>query len=749
VLVAVIVSLVAAGAAEPAATAVAATSKPARPAAARAAPATAASWKIQAAPYPNLANGTLSSVACASAKDCLAVGEAVTTSGSVQSISALWNGTTWTQKTTPDPASALSSSLSGVSCVSATDCFAVGTYANSTTSLTLIELWNGTTWAIKSTPNPAGASASLAAVSCFSSTSCNAVGSQTSSSSGLGTTLAETLKGTTWTLVASANGKNITNSLVSLSCKSSASCVAVGDVDTSSFANNSLAETFNGTSWTLSNAVTPAGDNAILTGVACTSTSSCVAVGSFGQFEAEGMALIESWNGKTWTQETAPGGASTTYDLAAIACSAAAACIAVGGAGDFASTLAMSWNGKAWSVVVTPDPAGTGTSLSGVTCSAATSCISVGGDTDSVGEHVSFAESLSGTAWALTAATPNPQGRPANSLLGVSCSSATACTSVGQRADITLGESWNGTSWAIISTPDATGSPGDVLNGVACRSSALCMAVGAGNTSLSYTGLAEEWTRTSWAVKPVPEPSGTTVALLSGVACATTTACVAVGFFQNSAGVDLPLAESWNGTIWKAESPPAPSGAEESALESVACVSATSCMAVGNYDNSDFDTLPLAESWNGTTWAIKSTPNPSGSTDTLLTGVACSGSTCTAVGNAVNSSFVTVTLAESWNGTAWAIKATPEPKGATSGVLSAVTCTSSTSCAAVGNYDSSSFFTLTLAESWNGTTWTVVASPNPAGAEPDALSAVSCSTATACTAVGTTGSDLLVERYST
>jgi hypothetical protein len=97
------------------------------------------------------------------------------------------------------------------------------------------------------------------------------------------------------------------------------------------------------------------------------------------------------------------------------------------------------------------------------------------------------------------------------------------------------------------------------------------------------------------------------------------------------------------------------------------------------------------------------------------------------------------TLAESWNGSAWAIQPTPDPSATQGSTLSAVSCTSATSCTAVGQYQSSNVTNFgalqTLAEVWDGTTWSLESAPNPSPAH-DLLSGVSCGASQVCTAVG-------------
>jgi hypothetical protein len=162
-------------------------------------------------------------------------------------------------------------------------------------------------------------------------------------------------------------------------------------------------------------------------------------------------------------------------------------------------------------------------------------------------------------------------------------------------------------------------------------------------------------------------------------------------------GTNVTLAEYWNGTKWAIKKTPNPSGAAESALSAVSCTSATACTAVGSYNSADV-ALTLAEAWNGTKWAIKKTPNPSGDA-AYLDGVSCSSAnSCIAVGYYINGADAIVTLAEAWNGTKWAIQSTPNPNLAAGSYLNGVSCTSATACTAVGDSYNSVYAGVTLAE---------------------------------------------------
>jgi hypothetical protein len=89
------------------------------------------------------------------------------------------------------------------------------------------------------------------------------------------------------------------------------------------------------------------------------------------------------------------------------------------------------------------------------------------------------------------------------------------------------------------------------------------------------------------------------------------------------------------------------------------------------------------------------------------------------VGLSANTSAVNQTLAENWNGTAWSIVATPPGESS----LSGVTCLSRKDCWAVGAGASN-------IEHWHHAAWSIVANPN-AG-----ISSVACATRSDCWVVG-------------
>jgi hypothetical protein len=325
-----------------------------------------------------------------------------------------------------------------------------------------------------------------------------------------------------------------------------------------------------------------------------------------------------------------------------------------------------------------------------------------------------------GTGWQIVP-SPNSGTNDYNNLESVSCPSATNCSAAGYygQASTTLPliEHWNGSSWSTQTVPHIGAN--DILYSIKCVSASSCMAVGAyGNPNRM---LAEHWNGTTWKILPIANPSGISNVPLDAVACTTASNCIALG--QYTSGPNFPstdlLAEHWNGTSWKSQIISTPAGTSSGYLNSISCTSATACTAVG-YDGTSTGIGPLVERWNGTSWKTQQPPNlPPGDT---LNSVKCnSGTSCIAVGF---SEFAV------WNGSTWTAGTVPGNNR-----LDAISCTSATACTAVGW---TSDFSSLVAMYWNGTTWVNQAIPSPPGTATLGanLWSVSCTSATSCTAVG-------------
>ncbi|MGO9900054.1 MAG: hypothetical protein ACLP0J_10245 [Solirubrobacteraceae bacterium] len=398
-----------------------------------------------------------------------------------------------------------------------------------------------------------------------------------------------------------------------------------------------------------------------MSSVSCVSSTSCMAVGdvdngynSTGTSILDPAALAESWNGTAWDniQPTADTAGQTTY-LDQVSCVSATFCMAVGSTspaavpfappfevgGEGGRAPAELWNGTDWTIQPTPSPAGKeGTALTGVSCLTATFCVAVGeGGPDEEG----FAEIWNGSDWRLLPTPSTVQVRSLDdrgrasrqrvSLTAVSCVTRAACTAVGsynstpgllQPSYGAVAERWNGRRWNVQQFPPGSNQDQEfdgTLTGVSCASTSSCMAVGYGppiNGSGFFPSLqfADYWNGARWTITPTiglpkydDDRRAGPVGPLYGVSCVAPTDCTAVGQRQPGKytlpGPILdPLVQQWNGRQWTpVATPPAPARITPqgdtiaSVLVAVSCVTGGTCTAVGGRGAGD-DILPLAES---------------------------------------------------------------------------------------------------------------------------------------------------------
>ena len=144
------------------------------------------SWVTESSPALAVLSGSLDGITCASASECWAVGGDLSPAGAPGGFIEGWDGLSWTLLSPPAP-----SPLNAVTCVSTGDCWAVGYTPppiGGMYSTGVIEHWNGSTWSVVA--SQAQGVPYLEGVTCVSSSDCWASGSGF-----------EHWNGTTWTLV--------------------------------------------------------------------------------------------------------------------------------------------------------------------------------------------------------------------------------------------------------------------------------------------------------------------------------------------------------------------------------------------------------------------------------------------------------------------------------------------------------------------------------------------------------------------
>lgn len=694
----------------------------------------ASPWRIEPTPNPdNQPNAAPLGVSCTSAVTCIEVGNYINTASAVRPLAQEWNGQTWTVQTAHSPVGAAGSSFEAVSCSAPDACTAVGYYSARHDVRGLAEAWDGRTWTVQPTPDPMGATTTvLFAVSCTKADTCTAVG--------------EALIGKVYSPVA---------------------------------------ERWDGARWSLQATPGLGGDSALF-GVSCATADSCTAVGSYASSGSD-LPLAEAWNGTTWAPQAVPNPAgSATSPLLAVSCTTPGTCTAVGSSTSRAgrTTLAEAWNGTAWSIQTTPDPpsANPDAELTGVSCTAPDMCSVVGAYVNNASHNAPLAETWNGSTWSIQA---TPSLSPFDLPSSVSCAAASFCVSAGflsyvpsvvepSSTLLPLTEVWNGTTWALQATPRRPGVNFASFTSVSCPAAKACTAVGQQQyyraSRFVVAPIAETWDGRRWALQPIPANTSIFANFAYSVSCASARVCVAVGatgpldpsktvglawawdgtrwhklavhdsvgsptgwafsgvscasprFCIAVGGDSNAMAETWDGVRWTRQHVPVPAGASFTYLSTVSCVSARACVALGSTDSGE-----LAESWDGFTWSIMPAPA------SAHIGLSCTSRTaCTAVGLKPAGPHRFLPTAESWNGRRWADQAVPLPASRRSGEFSAVSCTSASDCTAVG---------YSIAGHWNGSRWTTVVTPAPVGVR-SFLRSVSCVSSPTCTAVGSAGVSL-------
>jgi hypothetical protein len=271
----------------------------------------------------------------------------------------------------------------------------------------------------------------------------------------------------------------------------------------------------------------------------------------------------------------------------------------------------------------------------------------------------------------------------------------------------TLTEHWNGSSWTVVPSPN--GTPGyNELYGVDGVASNDVWAVGYHNIANwgSEKTMTLHWDGSAWTIIPSAD-LGTEANILEDVDAVSSSDVWAVGFGNNSGGnTGRAIAEHWNGTRWALVKPPSPGPG--SYLAAVSAVTSTDVWAVGARTGHT-----LIEHYDGQAWSI--VPSPAGGVDGELLAVsALAADDVWASGTAEGGGGGT-TLVLHWDGVAWSV--VPSPNGPKSeNVLDDLAAFGPNDVWAVGSsYSDLSVTSQTLTEHWDGTAWSLIPAPNPAG----------------------------------
>ena len=254
-------------------------------------------------------------------------------------------------------------------------------------------------------------------------------------------------------------------------------------------------------------------------------------------------------------------------------------------------------------------------------------------------------------------------------------------------------------TWQLVPSPNV--GDASFLSAVSADSATDAWAVGTWEEGTDEKTLVEHWDGSTWTVVASPSP-GTQFNYLSDVVALSPTDAWAVGV-RASKSLARTLVEHWDGRSWSVV-PSLNVGNEENDLFGVAAISASDVWAVGQQFSARG--AYLLEHWDGTGWTSFPAGYRPGDSHSLLAVAGAASNDAWAVGSSTpRGGGPTLTLAEHWDGTTWSIVPTVNPEPKHTNQLYDVTSPSASDVWTVGYYEASLTSTQTLIEHWDGTTW--------------------------------------------
>ncbi len=314
-------------------------------------------WHVVAS--PSQGSAMLNAVAATSRKDAWAVGNYDTGSG-FRTLIEHWNGETWKVAPSPDPApgQGRTNTLGGVVAISRSNAWAFGFYEKAGTSFrTLIEHWNGSSWSVVPSPNSGSGENTLSAASAVSESDIWAVGYH--HVPGARKTLIEHWNGSRWRIVASPQpGSARSESLLFGVAAISARRAWTVGTESPSF-GQTLAIRWNGVRWSTVTTANPGDGDRFLQAVTASSATQALAVGSYLS-GSRTRALAQLWTGSAWVMVPAASPGADYNSLQAVTARSSTYGWAVGARratpGSAFRTLIERWNGKTFTQAPSPSP---------------------------------------------------------------------------------------------------------------------------------------------------------------------------------------------------------------------------------------------------------------------------------------------------------------------------------------------------------------------------------------------------------
>ena len=422
--------------------------------------------------------------------------------------------------------------------------------------------------------------------------------------------------------------------------------------------------------------------SARLSSVSCATAGNCTAVGKFKNAAGGTEAFTMTSTGGVWGQgapavfATGVQKAVPDAEFLSVSCASAGNCTAVGrfrNASNYREAFTMTSTGGVWGQATPAVFAGGVQSsaqsdhLQRVSCSSAGNCTAVGYFKNAASGTEAFTMTSTGGVWGQAAPAVFANGvqnsTPNGYLYSVSCASAGNCTAVGyfnnaagNKEAFTMtstGGVWGQAVPAVFANGVQNSVPNDYLNWVSCASAGDCTAVGRykdvnGNTqAFTMTSTGGTWGQVTPIVFANGVQSASPAAYMNSVTCVSAGNCVAVGTFKSSSTYFEAFILTSVGGVWGDATPVTfPSGVRNAAmsdsLDSVSCTTAGNCSAVGSYKNAAGGTEAFTMTatngvWGQPTPAVFASGVQNASQDDYFTWVSCaSAGNCAAVGNFKN-----------------------------------------------------------------------------------------------------------------
>jgi hypothetical protein len=246
-----------------------------------------------------------------------------------------------------------------------------------------------------------------------------------------------------------------------------------------------------------------------------------------------------------------------------------------------------------------------------------------------------------------------------------------------------------------------------------------------------------------WVIFSSPNVGQTN--FLTSVTALSSTDAWAAGYAYDANAQQLTVVQHWDGASWSSVPSPNPGTAQQcgdafyagNTLAGVDAVSPNDVWAVGSLCGPG-TARTLAMHWDGNGWSVVPSPNHAPLDASELLAVSASGpNDVWAVGDyQVAFQYQWDTLVEHWNGSTWSIVSTPDLPGSDVTYLTGVAALSPTDVWAVGYTQGQAVTQTPLIEHYDGQSWSIVPAPFPEQSDFNALYSVAAISANDVWAIG-------------